>query len=109
MGKKLLKLGEWPHFEAVRLATLAGGLLRLSRVHKPGRLELLNMIAHFAAIRIQTNDMHQRPEAILYSGDQGHSSLHQVAECVLPKALHNEIVQAFAAGLNCAGHVVGLE
>lgn len=67
------------------------------------------MIAHFVAIRIQANDMRQRPEAILYPGDRGHSSLHGVAECVLPEVIHNEIVQAFAAGLNCAGHVAGLE
>lgn len=39
------------HFEAVRLVTLAGGLLMLSLVHKLGRLELLCMIVRFVAIQ----------------------------------------------------------
>lgn len=39
------------HFEAVRLATLAAGLLTLSLVHKLGGPEILNMIARLFAIQ----------------------------------------------------------
>ena len=39
------------HLEAVRLATLAGGLLILNPEHKPGRLGLWSMTVHSLAIR----------------------------------------------------------
>ena len=68
--EKLLRFVAQLHFEAVRLVTSAGGLLRLSLVHKLGRLELLSN---------STNDMHQRPEAIFHPGDRGHSNLHEGA------------------------------
>lgn len=47
---KSLKFVVWLHFEAVRLATLAGELLMLSLVHKLGRLELLGVVVRFVAI-----------------------------------------------------------
>ena len=55
---KLLRFVAWLQFEAVRLATLAGGLSRRSLVHKPGYLELLSMVARFVAIQNQASDMH---------------------------------------------------
>lgn len=71
------------HFEAVRLATLAGGLSKLSLAHKPGGLELLRMVARLVAIQNQASDMHQRLEATFHPGDWEHSNLHGVAECTL--------------------------
>ena len=62
------------HLEAVRPATLAGGLLMLSLVHKLACLEL-GVVAQAVAIQ---------KEAISYSGDSGRSNLHGVAECVHP-------------------------
>ncbi len=99
------------HSEEIPLATLAGGLLVLSLVHKPGRLELSGVIARFLVIQNWANDMHQRLEAIFHPGDRGHSSLHGVVECFPPWAVHSHIVRAFAAGLRCMGHAVasGLE
>ena len=38
---------------------------------------------------------------ILHPGDQGHNSLHEVAERVLPEAVHIHVVRAFVAGLYC--------
>ena len=84
------------HLEAVRLATLAGGLLMLSLVHKLVCLEL-GVVAQVVAIQ---------KEAISYSGDSGRSSLHGVAECVHPEVSHGHFARAFAAGLRCVGHAV---
>lgn len=53
--------------------------------------------------------MPQRLEAIVHPGDRGRSNLPAVAECILPPAVNNPIVPAFAAGLHCTGHAVAFE
>ena len=80
----MLRFVAWLRSEAVRRATLAGGLLALSPAYKLERLELLSMIARFVATQNEPSDMDQRLEAFLRPGDQGHSSLHEVVECVPP-------------------------
>lgn len=88
------------HSEAVRLATLAGGLLRLSLVHKLGGLEILSMISHSVAIQ---------NEEFSYPGDPGHSNLHGAAEWFLLWGAHSHIARAFVAGLRYVDRAVAPE
>lgn len=88
------------HSEAVRVATLAGGLLRLSLVHKPGGLEIPSMISHSVVIQ---------NEEISYPGDPEHSNLHGAAECVLPWVAHSHIARAFVVRLRYVDRAVASE
>lgn len=85
--------------EAVRLATLAGGLLRLSLVRKLGGLEILSMISHSVAIQNEVS----------YPGDPEHSNLRGAAECVLPWVAHSHIARAFEPGLRYVDRAVASE
>ena len=88
------------HSEAVRLATLVGGLLLLSLVHKLGCLEIPRMIFHSVAIQ---------NEELSYPGDPEHNNLHAAAESVLPCAAHSHIAQAVVAVLCSVGRAVASE
>lgn len=67
------------------------------------------MIARFVATQNEPRDMDQQLEAFPRPGDQGHSSLHEVVECVPPWAVHGRVVRAFAAGLRYMGRAVASE